>query len=318
MIRYLKYQDIDKKKWDKCIEESFNETIYAYSWYLDIVCHKWEALVRDDYQSVFPLTTGKKSGINYLYQPFFTQQLGVFSKNITEKKDVDIFLEAIPSKYKFVEINLNTFNKNNSKTYISTPNVTYELHLINSYTDNYKNYSYNIKRNIKKAKEHNLSIKKNVNPAHIIEIFKKNRGKNIFTLNKKSYQILRSLIYDCINRGRADITGVYTSKGDLCAGAFFIQSKKKVIFLFSATNKEAKTTGAMSLLIDSFIKENSGRDIILDFEGSNNLNLARFYNGFGSEKNIYLQIKKNQLPYFIKKGVNLAKKIRKYYLNYAI
>ncbi|MCK4361546.1 MAG: hypothetical protein KAV70_07350, partial [Bacteroidales bacterium] len=81
MIKHLTYQQINKSKWDECIKKSFNGIIYGYSWYLDIVCKHWEALVENDYERVFPLTTGKKFGINYLYQPFFTQQLGVFSKN---------------------------------------------------------------------------------------------------------------------------------------------------------------------------------------------------------------------------------------------
>ena len=56
----------------------------------------------------------------------------------------------------------------------------------------------------------------------------------------------------------------------------------------------------MSFLIDSFIKNHSGENKVLDFEGSMDNNLARFYKSFGSEEIVYLQILKNKLPFFIR------------------
>jgi len=311
MIRYLTYDEIDREKWDECIAHSCNGIIYAYSWYLDIVCEHWEALVEDDYKSVFPLTVGSKYGINYLYQPYFIQQLGIFSKNELTEEITDKFLQAIPAKYRFVEINLNTFNKVNQEKYNTISNLTHELELNNSYEAIYKNYSTNTKRNIKKAQEKKVSIVKSVRPEDIINIFKSTRGKDISTFKEKDYFILTRLIYTCIHKGMAHVFGAYTDKNELCAGAFFVESNRKAIFLFSATNEEAKSNGAMSLLIDSFIKENSQRNIILDFEGSNDENLARFYKSFGSKELIYLHVKKNELPWYIKKGVDLIKMLRR-------
>ena len=46
---------IDKKHWDDCISKSFNGNVYAWSWYLDIVHPKWEALVENDYERVMAL-----------------------------------------------------------------------------------------------------------------------------------------------------------------------------------------------------------------------------------------------------------------------
>jgi hypothetical protein len=56
----------------------------------------------------------------------------------------------------------------------------------------------------------------------------------------------------------------------------------------------------MSQLIDSFIRDHSGEEVYLDFEGSMDLNLARFYKGFGSKEVVYLQIRKNNLPGIIR------------------
>ena len=73
------HAQIDKTRWDDCLEASCNGLVYGHAWYLDVVCPGWKAWVWEEggeYQKVFPLTEGRKWGISYLYQPFFTQQLG--------------------------------------------------------------------------------------------------------------------------------------------------------------------------------------------------------------------------------------------------
>ena len=64
-------------------------------------------LCLNDYEAVMPLTWNKKYGFYYLYQPAFTASLGVFGKNIDEQL-VEEFLEAIPAKFKLIEISLNS------------------------------------------------------------------------------------------------------------------------------------------------------------------------------------------------------------------
>ena len=311
MIRYLKNHEIDFDKWNHCISASINGLVYAYSWYLDIVCSKWEALVEDDYKIVFPLTAGKKIGIDYLFQPYFSQQLGVFSPNLLTQEKIEEFFRAIPSNYKFIEINVNKLNKINTAKFNTSENLTYELELINSYENIYKNYSDNTKRNLKKAIKSKVSIVENTKPDIIIKLFRENRGKKISNLKENNYKVLSRLIYKCIYKGKAKIYGAYSEKNELCAGAFFIESNKKAIFLFSAISEEARKNGAMFLLIDNYIKENSQKELILDFEGSNDENLARFYNGFGAEKFYYLNIRLNGLSKFQKLLVGSIKGIRK-------
>ena len=50
MIRILKHTDIDRERWDICIQNAEFETIYPYTWYLELVSPGWEALVLDDYE----------------------------------------------------------------------------------------------------------------------------------------------------------------------------------------------------------------------------------------------------------------------------
>ena len=232
MIKYFTYEEIDKSKWDECIANSFNGIIYAYSWYLDVVSDSWEALVENDYERVFPLTFRKKSGIHYLFQPFFTQQLGVFSRSKLSEDVIEEFISRIPAKYKFVEINLNTFNKLDEQKHNLTYNITYELDLIPSYNIICRNYSDNTKRNIKQAVNVGLSIAKSIDIDQIINIFRQNKGTEIKTFKGNDYITLKKLVDLCIYKKTVKLWGVETKEKRICAGAVFVESNSKVIFLF--------------------------------------------------------------------------------------
>ena len=299
LIKHLNHSEIDKTKWDNCIANSFNGIIYAYSWYLDVLCESWDALIMGDYEYVFPITYRKKYGIHYLYQPFFNQQLGVFTTKKLSEEIVDAFISAIPDKFKYIHINLNKFNKLSRNDFKYKSNITCELYLIGSYEEIRKNYSENLIRNIKNANKNKLIISNEVSPEQIINLFRKNKGKEIKNLKENDYEKLKKLFSVIQSKGKGHIWAAF--KDDkLCAGIFFIESNNKIIFLFSGSNKLAHKTGAMSFLVDSFIQKNAQRNLTLDFGGSNNANLARFYKSFGSKEYSYLQIKKNNLSWIIK------------------
>jgi hypothetical protein len=301
MIRYLKHSEIDKIKWDECIDFSVNSIIYARSWYLDIVSPGWDALVEDDFVSVFPLTHRRKFFVRYLYQPFFTQQLGILTRNHLTETLVDQFLQAIPSRFTYAEINLNSMNKIDPERYSCNQRINLELDLIDTYENIRNNYDQNTRRNLKKAAGSGLSIKRKIEPDELIALFRENFGKKEGKLGFRDYENLRKLMTFCINYKFSITMGVCLPDGSLCAGVFFLNDKSRWIFHFAASGKPARETGAMFLLTDSFIRENSGKPVILDFEGSNDPNVARFYKGFGANAGNYNQVTLNRLPPFARK-----------------
>ena len=297
MIKHLKSNEIDVQAWDRCIQESFNGLIYAYSWYLDIVHDGWEALVENDYERVMPLTGGKKYGINYLFQPYFVQQLGVFSKSLLTPKKALEFIEHIPSLYKFYDIKMNSFNKIDNKYLSAKLNKNHMLDLINPYDKLAAKFSSQTKRNLKNSSKYKLSVMKNIKPEAIITLFQENRGKTLGKWKEAHYAILKQLMYSSIYKGRGIAYGVFTEFNEICAGAFFLRSKSRLIFLFSGSNTLARENSAMTFLINAVINENASRQIVLDFEGSNDANLARFYKGFGAREILYPGLVQNNLPF---------------------
>ncbi len=294
MIKHLPSEQIDHEKWDNCINNSYNGIIYAKSWYLNIVHPDWEALVEGNYMRIMPLTITKKFGISYFMQPFFIQQLGIFSQSKMYPEKTLEFIKAIPKKIKYIDTNLNSYNQLTTNTF-SKENENYMLDLIEEYSKIRANYSSNNIRNLKKANKHKLSIIKSVKPNEIINLFNTNKGKDVTKWTDVNYKTLERLMYMAIHKGMGVVYGVYTENNQLCAAAFFTRFNKRMIFLFSGSNQTAKQNGAMSFLIDSVIKEHSSSQTTLDFEGSNDKNLARFYKGFGAKKVAYNRIKINRM-----------------------
>lgn len=297
MINYLKHNEIDKVKWDACIKESFNSMVYAASWYLDLVHEEWDALVEGDYERVMPLTGRKKYSVYYLFQPFFTQQLGVFSKSILTPSIIKEFIDHIPAHFQYIDINLNSFNRFEDKNLILQSNKNFVLDLINEYPKLAAKYSVNTKRNLKKSAASKLSCIKSIKPEVIITLFRENRGKMITKWKDRHYIQLQKLIYTSIHKGRGNTYGIFDENNQLCAGAFFVSSNNRLIFLFSGSNDIAKEKAAMTMLIDEVIKEFAPGNMVLDFEGSNDPNLARFYRGFGAKESSYLSLRINKLKF---------------------
>ncbi len=296
-IKYLKHEEIDRLMWDKCINMSFNGIVYAYSWYLDIVAYQWDALVLDDYKAVMPLTGKKKYGLNYIFQPKYTQQLGVFSTGILDEKLVQTFLNSIPEKFKIIDINLNTFNKSECVKSNVKQGVTYEIDLISSYKSISKNYNSNTKRNIKKAEKNSVKISKHVNLKDLL-LLKKETSKIPITF--EHLNILRRIIPFTITHNLGETYGAYNDKNELIAAVFFIKSHNKCIYLLSASSKEGKDLSAMFAIVDTYIKDNSEKNITLDFEGSSIESLARFYKGFGAIPINFSKVTINRLSWFLR------------------
>jgi len=310
MISYIRHKDIDKQKWDECILNAVNRRPYAFSWFLDIVSPGWDALEMNDYETVFPLPNNRKLGIRYVYQPYFAQQLGVFSREHLTSTLTEQFIQAIPSRFSYIHLHLNSMNKTDQGKYTIIPRMNHELDLIPSYEAIFRGYNQNTRRNLRKALDQNLSIRKKVEPDELITLYKDNYGRNEVSVKFRHYNMIRLLMTYCLKNTFSSILGAYLPDNKLCAGIFFLRDQDRVIYHFAASDKAARENGAMFKLTDIFIKEHAGQPLILDFEGSADLNVARFYKGFGARETGFSEIIINRLPGTVDRMVNLMKKLR--------
>jgi hypothetical protein len=303
-IHYLTYQQINKTKWDACISKAGNGLIYAYSFYLDTMAKHWDALVLtrgsggNDYEAVMPLTWNKKYSIHYLYQPPFTACLGVFGNSLSAET-VNEFLNSIPAKFKYWDIYFNPGNLFKLNNFDLNQRMNYVLNLNSPYEKLYAAYRENIQRNIKKSEQFQLSINKNIAIADVIGLAKEqaNSFSSIADDDFSRFEKLFQLLY---SKQKATTYGVYTKEGQLIASAVFFFSHNRAYYIMVGNHPNGKTLGASHALINAFIKDYAGQDMLLDFEGSDIPSLAFFYSSFGAVEEKYSAVKLNRLPVALK------------------
>ncbi len=280
------------------MDRADNSLIYGYSFYLDSMAHYWDALVLNDYEAVMPLTWNKKYGIYYLYQPFFTACLGVFGKNLTADMLND-FLLAIPKKFKYWDIYLNYENRFHLKQFPLYDRVNYVLSLNDSYENLFAKFRINLRRNIKKAAQLNCTIQPNIDVGEVIALARE-QGKNFSTASIEDYSRFEKLYHYLHARQQANTYGVYLPSGQLVASCVILFCKNRAYYILVGNHPNGKTIGASHALINAFIKDNAGKDLLLDFEGSDIQSLAFFYSSYGAKAEMYVGIKWNSLPRLMK------------------
>ena len=289
MIHYLTRNELNIEKYNHCISRALNSRVYAFSWYLDIVTdNNWDILVLNDYEAVMPLPKRRKYLINYIFQPSWVQQLGVFSPEAINGSLIEKFIRHIPKKFKFIDVLFNSENYFQHKNLVQR--INYTLSLNKPYESIFKNYKKGRKSSVKKAMSFNLILKDNYNQDEIIKLFKINKGVELNKSNNE-YTILNSLIKKALSLEVVACLGVQNNKEELIGGAFFLKNNNRITYLFSSINDEGREKQVMSYLIDSVIKKYSDSEYIFDFEGSMLKDLASFFKSFGAEEEPYYHLK---------------------------
>ena len=293
-VQYIQQRSIDKAKWDACIEGASNGLIYGYSVYLDTMATTWDALVLGDYAAVMPLTWRRKFGITYLYQPFATACLGVFGNGLNAQL-IEKFLQAIPSKFRYIDIYLNHGNHFSLNSFSLYERTNYVLDLEVSYEKIYEGFRDNIRRNIKKAAQLNCVCRKDVSIDDVLKISRE-QAATYTNIPAEDYERFKKL-YGLLQQKEMAVTyGMIMPNGQLVASCVLFLSHKRVYYILVGNHPNGKTIGASHALINAFIKDYAGQHLLLDFEGSDVRNLAFFYSSFGGVVEKYAGLKLNRLP----------------------
>ena len=288
-IKYIKHSEINRQKWDDCIQNACNSLVYAESWFLDIVSPHWEALVLDDYEYVMPLPVKKKYGISFLVQPPLTQQLGIFSASKIDENIVGHFIEKIPYRSYHLDFNEQNLYSKGIKQHNFILNLNKDYRTIRSA------YSENTKRNVKKAYNFNVEIKTDISISDFLKFYYMTEKKYPVAPNAKA----NKLIIESSEKNAITIFGAYNINNQLISALCLLHSSKRLIYWLPVSNKEGKNTSSMFKIVDEIILKYANSNVVLDFEGSNIAGIARFYQGFGGELRHYYQIKRWSINDFI-------------------
>jgi len=160
-------------------------------------------------------------------------------------------------------------------------------------------YRENHLRNIKKTFAASCTLKKTIAVEDIIRI-NKEQMKTAHPISDNDYENFKKLFNRLKEKQQAETYAIVDPKNNIMASCVFFYSHNKAYYILVGNTPDGKTMGASHALIDAFIKENAGKDIMLDFEGSDIRNLAFFYSGFGAKEELYPFLKINRLPFFVK------------------
>lgn len=291
MIKLLGHTQIDREKWDHCISHSVFETIYSYSWYLDLVSPGWDALVLDDFRAVMPLTWTKKMGFRLLLQPILAQQLGIFSRDSLDSALLEEFLENIAARFRYIDICLNHENGDIPEEWDAFERHNYELDL----SGPEDSYSTNTRRNLQKGQSQYFDFR-SISAGEYLTL-KFHGIKDARPAVRWRY--LENLIEGLLRLKKAEIFGLFRGD-DLQAAAILGYAVSRTIYLNGCNSDAGKENRAMFVLMDKLISQSRGADRIFDFEGSNIPGIARFYEGFGGKRTIYPRIVKTSFPFLRK------------------
>jgi hypothetical protein len=289
MIKFVPHHLIDRDKYDRCISQAKNSRIYAFSWYLDCVTEKWDALISDSYKAVMPLPRRKKYGLNYIYTPPWTQQLGIFSPELISEEEVYQFIKKIPVKFILVDYMLNASNP--LKRFSHKEKNNFILSLNQSFETLLAGFNKN-RRRISKQNFANFHIEKKGSSSVFLELFK--RHDKHFTIRNDAFQKMQKLL--TLDNEHVHIWNVY-KENECVGGLLWLKDAQRITYLVPAIMEEVKKEHVNTFLVNELICEHQQQDLLLDFEGSMIPGVARFYESFGAKTEIYYFYKKRFLTH---------------------
>ena len=288
VIRFYQHDEVDKAKWNQCIETSEAATVFVDFDFLCLADPEWGALIKGDYEAVMPLPHRSKFGISYVFSPPFYFRLGVFSPTPLSSADVAEFVRHIPTRFVQVDLNLNESNSDELFKEKTIFQVSHQLKLDDSYEALYKNFSRSHKHNIKVAKNFQPILDKNIRVEDVITLFRGNRGRDRhIRISDADYDLFLKMTDFMFQKGLSENWGVRNEEGKLLAGICFLHDYNHLWFWFSGRDEAYSERRAMFYLIDSYIEVHAGSGLIFGMSGSKNENVSQFYHGFGAERYTY-------------------------------
>ncbi len=301
MLKHLLHSEIDKVKWNHCISKSDHALLYAEAEYLDALAVNWDALVLNDYESVMPLCWKSKWGINYLYQPPFVQQSGIFSTKPLSDIVVQQFINAAAMHFKFAEISLNYGNFSSNFNCTVAARNNFIMSLESEYEKTFNNYKPYIRERLNRLKKFNMKYQVSDDTNRAINFYQKTYGNRFNGISNQTFERFKSLSRQYQQKGRTIVREVKEdSTQELLAIVLLIKDEKRIYNLASTVTEKGKKLLANYFLYDNIFQEFSAQGLCFDFEGSDLPGVSYFYEKFADNNQSYPFVKWNNLPWPLK------------------
>ncbi|GAA4000784.1 hypothetical protein GCM10022408_09900 [Hymenobacter fastidiosus] len=309
-LLYLPFSALNLAAWDACVAAAEQVVPSAQAAWLRATAGRWDAVVEVDaasgrYVSVFPLPVKRRPWGREVYQPAFTQQLGLLTTAGSRHRNVNDYLALLPGRYARFYTQLNAENEpgNALGGFSVARRQTYLLNLTADYAVLLAGYEADYRRRLRvnQQQPRPLVVTEAAAAQDVIQLFQQYKGGAVAGLKARHYRQLTQLMTVLQARQQARILEVRrTETGELLAGALFVVQPRRIIYLFAAASPAGKKAGAPLLLPDHVIRQYAGTaGLILDFEGGMIPSIARFFANFGAAPVPYAALTQTSLPWYL-------------------
>jgi hypothetical protein len=308
VLRLLRFRALDLARWEACVTASPGAPPYVQAWWLAATARRWDAVVElgpaGEYRSLLPLPTKWRPQGRVVYQPLFTQQLGLVLTAESQQRDLAAYLavaaqccnrfyQQLPPTATLLPAPLPGF--------IATERLTYHLNLGPSAEALRAGYAPDYRRRLRRnaSLAAPLQVQPSASLDEIISLFLTYRGPEHTGLHPRHYAALHRLA--AAAQGLAELRQVrHPATGELLAGALFVRHAGGLIYLFAAASAAGRAAGAPLLLLDDAIARHAGQPgQVLDFEGGSLPAIGRFFANFGARPVSYPALTFTSIPWFL-------------------
>ncbi|WP_167856430.1 GNAT family N-acetyltransferase [Hymenobacter metallicola] len=310
LLHYLTFSELDLAAWDACVAAAEQAVPYAQSAWLRATAGRWSAVVERNeatgqYLSVLPLPLKRRPWGRQVYQPAFTQQLGLLTTAGSCHRNLSEYLAAAAGQFRQVYLQLNTANEPPvlPTDFRVASRQTYCLPLQASYETLHRGYTADYRRRLRlnQQLEQPLQVRETHSAAALLRLFREHKGGEVSSLKTRHYRQLEQLIRNLQDLGQARILELKApTTGELLAGALFVVTPRVIIYLFAAASPAGKKAGAPLLLLNHMIQDYAATPgLVLDFEGGMIPSIARFFANFGARPVPYAALTLTRQPWYL-------------------
>jgi hypothetical protein len=293
VVKIHKRNTIDAERWDETVWKESGMP-YFYSGFLDAVNPRWQALISDDYEKIFPIPIKTYLGIEVARQPLACQQLGLLGGNTA---DFFSALKWIKAEIRWVQLTLGlppklTFEaleeEAKKQKFKVEKRITYRLDLSTDAFHPWDNISDHHRRHIRKFQSNGCHIAP-ISSLACIHFFEEHQGKSL-KLPLSFYQRFKKIAEMENEPFRVKCWGAFEGV-HLRSVMAVLESSGWRIYWLSATDDVGKKLSAAQGLVYHGLSEAFESKSKWDFEGGMKPGLAKFYAGFGAEAREYVYLK---------------------------
>lgn len=302
---------MDNKEKYKQFCKNIYVPVFSQPWWLDAVCgeNHWDVYIVERggaYVAAMPYYLENRNGYQLITKAKNTQNNGILIKYPEEQKyttrlgyeegiinEIIDFIEALgidkyEQQYHYTFTNWLPFFWRN---YREITRYTYVIENTQDMDQVEKNYSSNVRKNIRKSKKQVHICESDIS----IEKFYEINRMSFMRQNKEipyGLDFLKS-IYEAGRKNQAvKIMAAEDQEGNIHSVAFLVWDEESVYYLLNGTNPEFKNSQANCFLIHESIKLAGNIGKKFDFEGSVIKSIEKAFREYGGVRKPYFRIYK--------------------------